>query len=227
MTEKPFVCKYCNHGFLYEKTFLVHVCEPKRRALAKTEKHVIIAYDAYRRFFKLAQKHTKEKTYEEFSTSPYYTAFIKFGSYVSNIKPLYQDHYIDYMIKSGIRIDYWCKDENYDKYVVDLIRKESIDTALERSIANMIEWADNNNSQWNRYFLDVSQLRATFDIKDGKISPWLVLNCQSGTNLLKSLDDQQLNMIETAIDPTYWLLRFKRRPDDLKLVKDLIQSSNL
>ena len=50
------------------------------------------------------------------------------------------------------------------------------------------DWAEANQSVWNHYFLYVSLSRATYDIKDGKVSPWLVLNCKSGKEMLKTPD---------------------------------------
>ena len=229
MTEiiKPYVCQYCNHGYLKESTLQTHVCEQKRRALAQHEKHVVLGFDTYRKFYKATQNINHDKTYEEFCKSPYYNAFVKFGSFVSNVKPLYPDNFITYVINSGVKLDHWSRDELYDKYVVNLIKTENVETALTRSINHMIQWADNNNSVWNHYFLYVSLPRATYDIKDGKISPWLVLNSPSGTALLKKFNDEQLSAIGNVIDPTYWMNKFKKSTSDLELVKQVIKESKL
>ena len=187
LIEQPYSCEYCNHKFSKEKTLFVHVCEQKRRALARTEKHVVIGYDAYNRFYKLVHRSNGvDKKYDEFARSPYYNAFVKFGSFISNVNPLYPDKFINYVVTSGIKLDHWCREELYEKYVIDLIKTESVNTALERSIIHMMTWADNNNAQWNHYFLYVSLNRAMYDIKDGKISPWLVLNCKSGKDMLQN-----------------------------------------
>ena len=224
---KPFVCKYCNHGYSRESTLQTHVCEQKRRALAKTDKHVIIGYDAYRKFYKATQNITHDKTYEDFCKSPYYNAFIKFGSFVSNVNPLYPDNFINYVIKSGVKLDHWCRDEMYDKYVVNLIKHETVETALTRSILHMEEWAKNNNIDWNQYFSHVSLSRATYDIKDGKISPWLILNAPTGKTLLKKFNDEQLTAISIVIDPPYWISKFKKSPSDMELIKQIIKEANL
>ena len=184
MTEK-FVCKYCNHSYSKQSTLMSHVCEQKRRALAQNDKNVVIAFDAFKRFFELTQNYIKVKTYEDFAKSPYYNSFVSFGSFVHNVKPLYPFKFIDYVIKSNTKLDQWASDRLYDKYVVDLIKTEAVETALERSINHMIDWADANNAQWNHYFKYVSVNRAVFDIKDGKISPWLILNTQTGRELVK------------------------------------------
>ena len=59
---------------------MVHVCEPKRRHMSKNEKHVIAAMMAFQKFYEIAQRSNKKKTFDEFVESPYYNAFVKFGS---------------------------------------------------------------------------------------------------------------------------------------------------
>lgn len=227
LVSQPYTCQYCGHKFTKEKTLAVHVCEQKRRALAKNERHVVLGFDTYSRFFKLTQNSKGEKTYDDFARSPYYNAFVKFGSFVSNVNPLYFDKFIDYVIKSGVKLDHWCRDELYDKYVVDLIKTEPVEVALERSIKHMMEWAEANQSVWNHYFLYVSLSRATFDIKDGKISPWLILNSANGKDLLKKLNDEQLSAISNIIDPKFWVNKFKKLPADVELVKQVVKESNI
>jgi len=227
LVEGVFTCQFCKHKFSKEKTLMVHVCEQKRRHLAKTERHVVLGFDAFNRFFKLSQNLKGEKTYDEFAKSPYYNAFVKFGSFVSNVNPLYPDKFIDYVIRSGVKLDHWCRDELYDKYVVDLVKTERVETALERSIKHMMTWAESNQAQWNHYFLYVSLSRAVFDVKDGKISPWLLLNSKNGKEMLKKFNDEQLQAISTIMDLPYWLNKFKKLPADVELVKQVVKESNI
>jgi hypothetical protein len=226
MTDS-FICPHCQNKFVKEKTLMVHVCEQKRRHLAKNEKHVQMGFMAYDRFYKLNQKQDKPRTYEEFSQSPYYNAFIKFGSFVSNVNPLYPDQYIDYVVKSGVKLDHWCREGLYEDYVLHLVKNEPVEVALQRTISHMLEWANNNDSVWNHYFNYVSTNRATFDIKDGKISPWLILNCTSGKKLLANLNDEQLSSVGITIDPVFWQKKFKTNEHDMELIKDVVKESNL
>ena len=226
-SEKPFKCEYCNTGFMREKTLMSHICEKKRRALQKDEKRVRLGFYAFNQFYKLSAGAKKDKTYEEFCKSQYYNAFVKFGSFVSNVKPLYPEKYINYVVTSGVKLDQWCREEMYEKYATDLIRKEGVETALERSINTMVEWAEENNSVWNHYFLYASPNRVVWHIRDGKVSPWLVLNCKSGKEMLNRFNDEQLGMIYNVLDPQHWAVRFKRQSDDVKLVKDVVRQSKL
>lgn len=228
VSEKPYVCEYCNHRYSKESTLAVHMCEQKRRALQKTEKRVQYGFYAFNRFYRLSAGSKKEKTYEEFCKSPYYNAFVKFGSFVSNVRPLYPEKYIDYVVTSGVKLDHWCREEMYEKYAVELILREDVTTALERSITTMMEWADENPpAPWNHYFQHISINRAVWHIKDGKISPWLILNCKSGKDMLSKFSDEQLNLVYHVINPEHWALRFKRQAADVELVKEVAKESNL
>ena len=227
LNSKAYTCEYCGKGYTKESTLLAHMCEPKRRWLQKDEKRVLVGFHAFQRFYKLSAGHKNEKTYDEFVKSSFYNAFVKFGSFVNNVRPLYPDKYIDYVVTSGVKLDHWCKDEMYEKYANELIRKEGVETALERSINTMIKWAEENNSVYNHYFLYASTNRITWDIKDGKISPWLVLNCNSGKEALSKFNDEQLNMLTYVLDPSHWAIRFKRQPKDVELVKTVAAEAKL
>tara|TARA_R110000823_G_scaffold314820_1_gene444739 strand:+ start:1154 stop:1774 length:621 start_codon:yes stop_codon:yes gene_type:complete len=206
---------------------MAHVCEKKRRALQKDERRVRLGFYAFNQFYKLSAGAKKDKTYEEFCKSSYYNAFVKFGSFVSNVKPLYPEKYVDYVVTSGVKLDHWCREEMYETYAIELIKKEGVETALERSIGTMLEWAEENNSAWNHYFNYVSLNKSVWHIRDGKISPWLVLNCKSGKDLLGKFNDEQLGMIYNIVDPQHWAMRFKRQPKDVQLVKDVAKESVL
>mgnify|MGYP003314443004 FL=1 len=176
--NKPYRCEYCNTSYSKEKTLFAHMCEKKRRALQQNEKRVQLGFYAFNQFYKLSAGAKKDKTHDEFDKSPYYNAFVKFGSFVSNVRPLYPEKYIDYVVTSGVKLDHWCREEMYEKYAIELIKKEGVETALERSVMTMMEWADEEDqAPWNHYFYHVSLNRAVWHIKDGKVSPWLILNC--------------------------------------------------
>jgi hypothetical protein len=227
-TSKPYVCEYCGSGYTREKTLAVHMCEQKRRHLQRTEKRVQLGFYAFNQFYRLSAGSKKDKTYEEFCKSPYYNAFVKFGSFLSNVKPLYPEKYVNYIVKSGVKLDDWCKESLYEVYAVDLIMKEGVETALERSITTMMEWADENPpAPWNHYFQHVSLNRAVWHIKDGKISPWLILNSKSGKDMLSKFNDEQLSMIYHIMNPEHWAMRFRKHSSDVELVKEVAKESNL
>jgi hypothetical protein len=152
---------------------------------------------------------------------------VKFGSFVNNVRPLYPEKYIDYVVTSGVKLDHWAREELYEKYALELILKESVETAVERSIKNMMEWGADKEARWEDYFNYVSLNRATQDIKDGKISPWLILNCKTGKEMLSKFNDEQLQIVFHVMNPQHWALRFKRSIADVELVKEISQKAGI
>jgi hypothetical protein len=219
-------CEHCKKEFAKEKTMAVHVCEQKRRFLSINDRHVQIALRTYQRFYEINQK-ISNKSFEDFSTSPYYTAFVKFGSFVVNSNPIYPERFIDYVLKSGIKLDHWCRDSVYESYIVDLVKEEPADGSIQRTIQTMMDWADKNQSTWEHYFNYVNLNRAVHDIREGLISPWLLLNTKSGKEMLSKMNDEQLEIVSNVIDPPFWMKKFRTHPADLELVKDLIQEAKI
>lgn len=227
LAEQPFNCVHCGKSFMKEKTLYAHMCENKRRALQKDEKRVQAGFLAFNKFFRMTQAAKKEKTYEEFCKSPYYNAFVKFGSFINNVMPLYPEKFMDYVIKSGVRLDHWCRDELYDTYLFDMIKTEPVESAVQRSIQTMMEWGDVSGAQFNHYFNYVNLNRAVHDIRNGKISPWVILNCRSGKDLLNKFNNDQLDIIAPAFDLPWWLKKFKSVPADVALVKEICKEAGI
>ena len=205
----------------------VHVCEQKRRHMSKNERHVQAGLLTFQRFYELAQKGSSPKTFDDFASSSFYNAMVKFGSFLVNTAPIYPERFIDFVVKSGVKLDHWCRDELYDTYISELIKIEPADGAIQRTIKTMMEWSDVNSAPWEHYFQYVNLNRATHDIKEGLISPWLVLNSKSGKEMLKRMNDEQLDIVGPIIDPNYWSRRFKSLPADVELVKDVIKEAKI
>ena len=227
LVEQPYKCVHCNKSFMQEKTLVAHMCERKRRALQKDEKRVQAGYMAYNRFWQLTQNAKKLKTYDNFADSSYYNAFVKFGSFINNVNPLYPDKFIDYVIKSGVKLDHWCRDELYEKYLYDTIKTEPVESAVQRSLQTMMEWGDEHKAEFAHYFNYVSLNKAVYDIRNGRISPWVILNTVNGQTMVKNMSDEQLEMIAPAFDVPYWLRKFKDVPADVALVKEICKEVSI
>lgn len=225
--QSSFKCEYCGKEFVKEKTLFVHVCEQKRRHMSKNEKHVQAGLMTYQKFYEFTQKGKNQKTFEDFASSPYYSAFVKFGSFLVNTAPIYPELFVEYVVKSGVKLDHWCRDALYETYIADLIKKEPADGAIQRTIKTMMDWADENSAAWEHYFQYVNLNRATHDIKEGLISPWVLLNCKGGKDMLRRMNDEQLEIVGPMIDPQFWMRRFQALPADFELIKDVIKEAKI
>ena len=227
LLDQPNECIHCHKRFMSSRTLFSHMCERKRRALQKDEKRVQAGFMAYNRFWQLTQNAKKPKTYDNFADSSYYNAFVKFGSFINNASPLYPDKFIDYVIKSGAKLDNWCKDSLYEKYLYEMLKTEPVESAVQRTLQTMMEWGDEHKAEFNHYFLYATLNRAVNDIVNGKISCWVILNCEDGKAMVRNMSDDQLNMIAPAFDVPYWRKRFKELPADVALVKEICNEVGL
>ena len=227
MELSPNKCPYCGKSFARERTLQVHLCEPKRRHLQKNEKWVQNAFMVFQRFYEIHQKNSQQKTYEQFCKSAYYNAFVKFGRFIMHINPLYPENYIDYVILSKVKLDHWSRDDLYETYLIDTIKVEPVEAAMRRSIATMMDWAEEQNAQWSDYFRLVNTNRAVQHIQQGKISPWLLLGCSAGKKMLKSFSDEQLQMTQRFINPEFWLSKFKSYPADHLFVQETAKEAKI
>jgi hypothetical protein len=227
LVAQPYTCVHCGKSFMKDKTLVAHMCERKRRALQKDEKRVQAGFMAFNRFWQLTQNSKKPKSYDNFADSSYYNAFVKFGGFVNNINPLYPDKFIDYVIKSGVKLDHWCKDELYERYLLDMIKVEPVESAVQRTLKTMMEWGDEHGHEFSQYFSQVSLSKAVYDIQNGKISPWVILNSASGQSMVRGMSDEQLEMIAASFDVPYWLRRFRELPADTALVKEICAEAGI
>jgi hypothetical protein len=227
LVDQPYKCVHCNKKFMQPRTLVSHMCERKRRALQQDEKRVQAGFLAYNRFWQLTQNSKKSKTYDEFADSSYYNAFVKFGSFVNNVNPLYPAKFIDYVIKSGVKLDHWCRDELYEKYLYDMLKVEPVDAAVQRTLQTMIEWSDEHNANYSQYFDYVSLNKAVADILNGRISPWVILNSNSGKIMISKMNDEQLSMISPVFDVKFWLKKFKESPADSAMVQEVCSGAGI
>lgn len=227
LLEQPHGCVHCGKKFSHSRTLISHMCERKRRALQKDEKRVQAGYMAFNRFWQLTQNAKNLKSYDEFADSSYYNAFVKFGSFVNNVNPIYPSKFIDFVIKSGVKLDHWCRDELYEKYLYEMLKVEPVDAAIQRTLQTMIEWGDEHNAEFAHYFNYASLNKVVHDLLNGRVSPWIVLNCNSGKLMISKMSDEQLSMIAPVFDVKFWLKKFKENPADTRMIEEICKETGI
>ena len=225
-----FVCRYCKKSFVKESTLSVHVCETKRRHQQEKETGVQLGLKAYLRFYEISQGSAKLKTYDDFVGSPYYTAFVKFGRHLVGVRCVNTASFIDWLLKNNKKIDYWCKESFYLEWLHEYLKKEAVQDALERALKEMQDYADANSQSvnaFNDYFRSGNSNSVCHHISNGRISPWIVYNCDSGVDFLSKLSEDQIKIVMPWIDPDHWQRKFKDYVADCEWVKDILLKAGL
>ena len=128
---------------------------------------------------------------------------------------------MDYVIRSGVKLDAWCKDALYAKYLQEMLQVEPIEAAIQRSLETMIEWGDRAKTDYTQYFKKVPANTAVNDICNGRISAWILLSSSDSKKMLEGFNDDQLNLISPTLDMRFWVKRFKDNPADVAFVYNM------
>ena len=203
------------------------MCVKKKRHMDIETTGSRLGFRTFQRFYELTTRPKTPKTQQEFIDSPYYTEFAKFGNHLANLKPIYTEKYIEFVILGGVKLKDWTKDEIYDLFVVDVIKKEPPTSATERTITEIVEWSTKNNTAFDKFFSDVSPNEGAYLIKTGRLSPWVLYLCASGEDLMKRFSADHSKMIGDVIDPGYWMQRFKKSAEDVEYIKTLLEQAGL
>ncbi|MNK29847.1 hypothetical protein D3C87_482500 [compost metagenome] len=215
-------CEFCKRDFSTEKTLIAHACEKKRRWLWKDEKYATMGFRAYQLFYEVSMKSKKVKTQEDFIDSQYYIAFTKFGKHLVDINAIEPIGFVEFLIRTNVRLDDWCLPRPYEIWVRELGRKEHPDKALERNILLMEQWSRETGEEWTDFFRKVNPQLATKWIKTGRLSPWLLFTV--GDELIERLSDEQLVLVQDLLDPGFWFKKFDTFEEEVRSIKFNLRS---
>ena len=227
-SSQTYKCQYCSKEFKKESTLASHLCEKKRRWQQEKETGVQFGLRAYVRFYEYTQM-GKPKTYADFVDSPYYIGFVKFGRHCVGIKCLNLNSFVNWLLKNNKKLDDWCKDSFYQEWLYEYLRKESAQDALERGLLTMQKYADvtEGMADFSGYFRYGNANRICYHISTGRISPWVIYNCDSGVNFLASLGEEQVGLIMQWIDPDYWNRTLRELKSDVSWCKEILKAAGL
>ena len=217
-----FQCEYCKKQFARETSIEVHLCEPKRRRLNKTERGVELGFQAYIRFYETMQGSAKLKTYDDFCESAYYKAFVKFGRYCVNTKTINPKQFMEWLLKHQKKIDRWASDQLYTEYLLDYLKVENVSDALSRAIEYSIDWSEKQSAPAHDCLRYGNSNALCYAIVTGRISPWVLYNSESGAKFLGELSKEQVAMIWPYIDSDLWQKKFQTYLADQEYARDIL-----
>jgi hypothetical protein len=218
-------CEFCKREFARESTVAKHICEYKHRWLEKDRRGNQIGFQSWIQFYKTNTGSKKHNTYEEFIRSAYYTAFIKYGMFCVDVNVLNVSRYTTWLLKNKIKIDNWCSDSTYTKYLIEYLRQEDPMDAIARSIETSIKKAEEENIRSCDYLRYGNPNKICYQITLGKISPWMLYQSESGNRFLDTLNSDHVKIIIDYIDPEKWALKFRKDVDGTNNVKNLLREA--
>ena len=173
-------------------------------------------------WYKLAMGQSKTKDYKTFMKSKYYGAFVRFGLYVLETRVLAPERYLEWLVGQQIPVDRWCKDSSYNKYLTEQNKKETAERALERYVIHAEKWSQVKGYHWTDYWQHAGQNRILFDIKMGKISPWIILGYEPARQVIEGYPDAVLNEIADTLDLGYWNRKLELNKPTVSWIQEIL-----
>ena len=217
-----YTCQYCKKDFAREASLAVHSCEPRRRRQERDEVGVRLGFQAYLKFYELTQGSARLKTHDDFCESPYYRAFVKFGRYCVAVRAVNPARFTEWLLKHNKKIDRWCTDTVYTEYLVDYLQVENVNDALARAMEFSITWSEETGTPAEDCLRYGNTNAMVYAVTAGRISPWVVYNCESGQKFLNELDTTQIAMIWPYIDSEVWMKKFSDYVADQEYVREML-----
>jgi len=227
-SSQSYKCRFCEKEFRKESTLSAHLCEQKRRWQQETETGVQFGLRAYLQFYETTQGSARLKSYEDFVNSPYYNAFVRYGRHLVAIRAINSNSFTAWLLNNNKKLDFWCKDSSYEEWLLEYLKKESPQDALERALREMEDYAGNSDiADFSQYFMYGNTNRICHHITTGRVSPWILYNCDTGIDFLNNLGEEHLAMVLAWIDPDYWGRKFKDYVADVEWCKHVLKAAGL
>ena len=220
-----YTCQFCKKDFVKETSLTVHSCEPRRRRQERSERGVELGFQAYIKFYEMTQGSAKLKTYDDFCSSPYYKAFVKFGRYCVSIRAINPARFMEWVLKQNKKIDYWCSDTVYTEYLAFYLRVENVNDALARAMEFGIDWSEKTGNPPHDCLRYGGTNAMVYAVTAGRISPWIIFNSESGQHFLGELNKEQIALVYPYIDVDHWQKRFQDYPADQEYAKDILKQA--
>ena len=115
----------------------------------------------------------------------------------------------------------------YYIYIEDLVKKEPVEAAFERTFATMMDWCSTNSVQFDRFFDIISANEAAHMIVTGKISPWVLYLSSTGESLMNKFNQDHAKMIKDIIDPGFWMRKFKKNTEEVDYIRELLEQAGI
>jgi len=218
-------CQFCKKDFVKETSLAVHVCEQKRRRQDRSERGVELGFRAYIRFYETTQGSARLKTYDDFCESAYYRAFVRFGRYCVATRVINPPQFLEWLLKHNKKIDRWPSDQLYTEYLVDHLRVENIADALSRAIEYGIDWTERTGNPAHDCMRFGNTNALIHAVTTGRISAWVIYNCESGQKFLSELNSEQLAMVWSYVDSDFWQKKFADYPADQAYAQEILQTA--
>jgi hypothetical protein len=110
----------------------------------------------------------------------------------------------------------------YAEYLQQYLRVESVNDALARAMESAITWSESTGNPDRDYLRYGNENAVCYAVTTGRISAWILYNCDSGQEFLGRLNAEQIAMVWPMIDADFWQRKFRDYPADTEYAREIL-----
>jgi hypothetical protein len=199
--------------------------------MKREEKFKSLEGQAAHLFYKAWMKykhHTTTTHPESFKQSQYFNHFVNFVEFAKNTHLPDPNSFIELMVKNKIDPKFWTSAVAYGKYLEWVTRMLPAQKLIEVTVNTFFDFADEHEIPVGNIFEEIAPNDVIQMVQQRRISPWILLNSKKFAIFFRDKTNSEERVIlESIINPDYWMKRFESHPDDLKLAKDCVLALEL
>lgn len=222
MKKDRYRCKFCEATFVQEQRYIKHRC---KQMLRDEEFRTLLgqaAWSHYQKWMKAYRRLVPAPS--TFLSSKYYQSFIRFAKHVQALHIPDVDSFIYLMKERDISPTIWTNDQVYTIYLEYLDRRASPEEQAKITITTLFKIADAAECDVGNVFGVLEPNEVISLLQERRLSPWLLLYSSKFKDmLLNKTSPEQRIIMETIIRPQYWVKKFEKHPEGVKLMKKYVE----
>ena len=220
-------CEFCGSTFKTEKGASNHSCEKKKIAGDIGTNGIRKAYDLFDYWFTLNMFSKKGKSKKEFFKSPYFKTFVDLVKYLDGNYVPSGKVYVEWLSRKRIASRDWCKDSTLDRFRKETSRSEDAVELTLKTLEKMAMRCDDCDAHISEFFDTMRPGDIIQWIRNGKMTPWVLLMTDKADEVLSLMNDEQLELLDAIIDLNYWESRFKVSKSSVDAVRHILDEVGL
>jgi hypothetical protein len=162
-----------------------------------------------------------------FLKSRHYNAFIKFTKFVKRVRIADVETFIYMMKEKAVQPSMWVCDPMYSMYLEYLDRHTTPTRQANLTMKTLSKIADAADCDIGDVFKVVHPVEILELIRERKLSPWMLLRSVKFGAMLEQVSEEERNMFEQLIRPSYWSAQFELNPKIVKKMTVYVKELNL
>lgn len=208
-----------------EAAYLDHVCQQMQRTQQMKSTEGVAAWMAYSSWLKFMGK--KVPPQSGFISSKFFQSFIKFAAFCKTTRLPNVESYIRHMVKYDIPPVIWTSSAIYTEWVRVNSTERSPSKLVQQTAVFLCNAAEKQQCDVSEIFSHTTSGELSQWIREGNVSPWLLLTSTKFKTWYKTLDDDDKDNMARVVDVAEWIEKLQANPNTVAKTKAIVAELGL